>query len=71
MYDSFVNKFQNRFSTTLKADIKSFINTFEVLLLQHINKNMKEEDKDYFTKEHIDKYFLFVLGRLTIKKFTH
>ena len=67
MYDSFVIKFKNHFSVTLKADIKSFINTFEALLNQHITKNMKEGDKDYFTKELIEKYLIYVLRRLTIK----
>ena len=67
MYDSFVIKLKNHFSATPKADIKSFINTFEALLKQHITKNMKEGDNDYFTKELIEKYLIYVLRRLTIK----
>ena len=67
MYDSFVIKFKNHFSATPKADIKSFINTFEALFNQHITKNTKEEDKDYFTKELIEKYLIYVLRRLTIE----
>ena len=67
MYDSFEIKFKNHFSATPKADIKSFINTFEALFNQHITKNTKEEDKDYFTKELIEKYLIYVLRRLTIE----
>ena len=68
MYDSFEIKFKNHFSTTSVTDIKSFIDAFETLLNQHITKNMKEGDKDYFTKELIEKYLIYVLRRLTINK---
>ena len=68
MYDSFAIKFKNHFSTTSVADLKSFIDTFEALLNQHMTKSMKEGDEDYFTKELIEKYLIYVLTRLTINK---
>ena len=65
MYDSFAIKFKNHFSAKLKADIRSFIKDFEPLLADHINKNMKKGDNDYFTKELINDYLIYVLRRLT------
>ena len=72
MFDSFVIKLKNYFSVTPIADITSFINIFEKLMTEHITTNMKEQDKDYFTKELTEKYLLNVLRQLTIyKKIIH
>ena len=37
-------------------------------MTEHITTNMKEQDKDYFTKELTEKYLLNVLRQLTIYK---
>ena len=60
MYDSFKIKFQNDFSKISVKDINIFIKSFEALLNQHITKNMKDEDKDYFTNELSEKYLIYV-----------
>ena len=67
--ESFIPKFINHLSTTSTADLKSFLNSYENIFIQHLWSNVQKDDEsENFTEEVIDQLLVYYLHRFTITK---